>query len=103
MKIFLALATIPLKATIPKNLNFAGEKVPIKEPTVRRAIARELQKNIYEQTHSLFLHKRANRWFPIIEPILKRNKIPDDFKYLAIVESQLTNAVSPQGATCFGN
>ncbi len=89
------------KVTIPKNLNFAGEKVPIKEPTVRRAIARELQKNIYDQTHSLFLHKRASRWFPIIEPILKRNKIPDDFKYLAIVESQLTNAVSPQGATGF--
>ena len=89
------------KVSIPKNLNFAGEKVPIKEPTVRRAIARELQKNIYDQTHSLFLHKRASRWLPIIEPILKRNKIPDDFKYLAVVESQLTNAVSPQGATGF--
>jgi hypothetical protein len=98
---FFSISYNSFKVNIPKNLNFAGEKVPIKEPTVRRAIARELQKNIYEQTHSLFLHKRASRWFPIIEPILKRNKIPDDFKYLAIVESQLTNAVSPQGATGF--
>lgn len=98
---FFSISYNSFKVNIPKNLNFAGEKVPIKEPTVRRAIARELQKNIYEQTHSLFLHKRASRWLPIIEPILKRNKIPDDFKYLAIVESQLTNAVSPQGATGF--
>lgn len=89
------------KVTIPKNMTFAGEKVPVKEPGVRKAIARELQKNIYEQTHSLFLHKRASRWFPVIEPILKKNDIPEDFKYLAIVESQLTNSVSPQGATGF--
>lgn len=89
------------KVTIPKNMSFAGEKVPVKEPSVRKAIARELQKNIYEQTHSLFLHKRASRWFPVIEPILKKNNIPEDFKYLAIVESQLTNVVSPQGATGF--
>jgi membrane-bound lytic murein transglycosylase D len=47
------------------------------------------------------LHKRANRWFPLIEPILKENGIPEDFKYIALIESQLTNVVSPQGATGF--
>ncbi|HQJ45329.1 MAG TPA: lytic transglycosylase domain-containing protein, partial [Ignavibacteriaceae bacterium] len=43
--------------------------------------------------------KRAARWFPVIEPILKQNNIPDDFKYLAVVESNLDNVVSPAGAT----
>lgn len=86
---------------IPKNLNFAGEKVPVKDFTVHEAIEKELIINTYWQSQSLLLHKRANRWFPLIEPILKENGIPDDFKYIALVESQLTNVISPQGATGF--
>lgn len=86
---------------IPKNLNFAGEKTPITDFSVREATERELVVNTYWQSQSLLLHKRANRWFPIIEPILKKNGIPDDFKYIALIESQLTNVVSPQGATGF--
>ena len=86
---------------IPRNLNFAGEKVPITDFTVREAMERELIVNTYWQSQSLLLHKRANRWFPVIEPILKKNGIPDDFKYIALIESQLTNAVSPQGAAGF--
>ena len=86
---------------IPKNLNFAGEKVPVTDFTVREAMEKELIINTYWQAQSLLLHKRANRWFPVIEPILKQNDIPDDFKYIALIESQLTNVVSPQGATGF--
>lgn len=86
---------------IPKNLNFAGEKVPTTDFTVREAMEKELIINTYWQSQSLLLHKRANRWFPVIEPILKQNGIPDDFKYIALIESQLTNVVSPQGATGF--
>jgi membrane-bound lytic murein transglycosylase D len=86
---------------IPKNLNLAGEKVPITDFSVREAMERELVINTYWQAQSLLLHKRANRWFPIIEPILKKNNVPDDFKYVALIESQLTNVVSPQGATGF--
>lgn len=86
---------------IPKNLNFAGEKVPITDFTVREAVERELVVNTYWQSQSLLIHKRANRWFPMIEATLKKHNIPDDFKYIAIIESQLTNAVSPQGATGF--
>ncbi|OFY83365.1 MAG: hypothetical protein A3F72_20425 [Bacteroidetes bacterium RIFCSPLOWO2_12_FULL_35_15] len=86
---------------IPKNLNFADEKVPITDFTVREAVEKELIINTYWQSQSLLLHKRANRWFPLIEPILKRNNIPEDFKYIALIESQLTNVVSPQGATGF--
>ncbi len=86
---------------IPKNLNFAGEKTPITDFSVREATERELVINTYWQSQSLLLHKRANRWFSLIEPILKKNGIPEDFKYIALIESQLTNAVSPQGATGF--
>lgn len=57
--------------------------------------------NTYWQSNALLLMKRANKYFPIIEPILK-NGIPDDFKYLAVAESGLQNVVSPAGATGFG-
>ena len=86
---------------IPKNLSLADEKVPTMDFSVREAMERELIINTYWQSQSLLLHKRANRWFPIIEPILKSNNVPDDFKYIALIESQLTNVVSPQGATGF--
>jgi hypothetical protein len=45
--------------------------------------------------------KRAHKYFPVIEPILAKNGIPDDFKYLAVAESGLQNVVSPAGATGF--
>ncbi|MDF2438520.1 MAG: hypothetical protein K0Q95_2896 [Bacteroidota bacterium] len=90
-----------LSIRIPKNLNFAGEKVPINDFIVRESMEKELIINTYWQSQSLLIHKRASRWFPLIEPILKQHNIPDDFKYIAIIESQLTNAVSPQGATGF--
>lgn len=86
---------------IPENLNFASEKVPIHDFDVRERLDRELLINTYWQSQTLLLHKRANRWFPVIEPILKRNGIPDDFKYLALIESGLTNVISPAGATGF--
>ncbi|MES2593376.1 MAG: lytic transglycosylase domain-containing protein [Bacteroidota bacterium] len=86
---------------IPQNINFAGEKVPVADFSVHDAIERELVINTYWQSQSLLLHKRANRWFPVIEPILKKNNIPEDFKYIALIESQLTNAVSPREATGF--
>ncbi len=87
--------------TIPKDLNFCGELVPVTDFTVRESLERELLVNTYFQSQSLLLHKRASRWFPIIEPILKRNGVPDDFKYVALIESGLTNAVSPMKATGF--
>ncbi|HEY4800682.1 MAG TPA: lytic transglycosylase domain-containing protein [Bacteroidia bacterium] len=86
---------------IPKNLEFAGEKMPINDFTVIESMERELLVNTYYQSQSVLLHKRANRWFPVIAPILKKYGIPDDFKYIALVESNLTNIVSPKGATGF--
>ena len=86
---------------VPKNLEFAGEKMPVNDFTVIESMERELLVNTYFQSQSVLLHKRANRWFPVIVPILKKYGIPDDFKYIALVESNLTNSVSPRGATGF--
>lgn len=84
---------------IPDTLSFAGERVPIEDVEVRERMDRELVINTYYHSQSLFFIKRANRWFPVIEPILKEEGIPDDFKYLAMIESGFDNVVSPAGAT----
>lgn len=86
---------------IPENLNFAGEAVPQEDPEIMERIDREFLVNTYWQSNAVLLMKRAHKYFPIIEPILKKNGIPDDFKYLAVAESGLQNVVSPAGATGF--
>lgn len=62
---------------------------------------RELLVNMYWQSNGLLMIKRANKYFPVIEPILKKYGVPDDFKYLAVIESGLMNVVSPAKATGF--
>lgn len=86
---------------IPEDLNFAGEPVPQEDPEIMERVDREFLVNTYWQSNAILLMKRANKYFPIIEPILKKNGIPDDFKYLAVAESGLENVVSPAGATGF--
>ena len=86
---------------IPKDLNFAGEDVPQDDPEIMERVDREFLVNTYWQSNALLLIKRANKYFPIIEPILAKNGIPDDFKYLAVAESGLENVVSLAGATGF--
>ncbi|NMH86673.1 lytic transglycosylase domain-containing protein [Flavivirga algicola] len=83
---------------VPEDLNFAGEPMPLKSPDILERMDRELLVNTYWQSNGLLMFKRAKKYFPIIEPILKKHGIPDDFKYLAVIESGLTNAVSPAGA-----
>lgn len=86
---------------IPEDLNFAGEMVPQDDPEIMERIDREFLVNTYWQSNALLLMKRAHMYFPIIEPILAKNGIPDDFKYLAVAESGLQNVVSHAGATGF--
>ncbi len=85
----------------PENLEFAGEAVPMDQFDVRERFDRELLVNTYWQSSTLLFFKRANRWFPVIEPILAEYGVPEDFKYLALIESGLMNVVSPAGATGF--
>jgi len=86
---------------MPENLDFAGETVPLSDPDVYERMDRELLVNTYWQSNALLLMKRANKYFPVIEPILKEEGIPEDFKYLAVIESGLTQAVSPARAVGF--
>jgi len=86
---------------IPVNLDFAGERVPKESFDIFERVEREFIVNTYLNSFTMLAIKRATRWFPVIEPILKRNKIPEDFKYVAVMESGLYNAVSPAGATGF--
>ncbi|MCX6259078.1 MAG: lytic transglycosylase domain-containing protein [Bacteroidia bacterium] len=83
---------------LPEKIDFAGEKVPLMNFDIRESLDREMIVNVYYQSLTLLTIKRATRYFPMIEPILKKNGIPDDFKYLAVVESALTHPNSPAGA-----
>lgn len=83
---------------IPNNLNLAGERVPTEIADVRERMERELLVNTYWQSNGLLLIKRANKYFPIIEPLLKKYGLPDDFKFLALAESGFTDETSTAGA-----
>ncbi len=83
---------------LPEKISLAGEEAPLQVPDVMERLDRELQVNIYLQSSTLFLLKRANRWLPRITEILKANNIPEDFKYLPLIESGLVNGVSPKQA-----
>ena len=90
-----------VSALIPEKIDFCGEAVNIKDWDVRERLDYELTVNMYYHSKMQFYLKRANRWFPIIEPILKEEGLPDDFKYLAVAESALAQAISPSGAKGF--
>ena len=83
---------------IHERLNFCGEEVPLKNTDVKERIEREFIVQTYYHSASILYLKRINRWFPMIEKILKQKGVPDDFKYLALAESGLDNIVSPAGA-----
>lgn len=84
--------------SIPEAMDFAGEAVPLQDPDIYERMDRELLVNTYWQSNGLLIFKRSKKYFPVIEPILAKHGIPEDFKYLAVIESGLTNAVSPAGA-----
>jgi len=85
----------------PEKLDFAGEEVPLYVSDVRERMDRELVVNENLHGSTILIIKRANKFFPIIETILAKNNVPDDFKYLAVIESSLTNATSSAGAKGF--
>jgi hypothetical protein len=83
---------------LPENLNLAGERVPIERADIRERMERELLVNTYWQSNGLLLLKRTHKYFPILEPLLKKYGLPDDFKYLAVAESGLIDETSSAGA-----
>jgi hypothetical protein len=86
---------------VPAKMDFAGENVPLGQFYVRESLDREIMASTFMHSATITMFKRACRWFPVIEPILKSNGIPDDFKFLALAESNLGNVVSPSMAEGF--
>ncbi|RPG55112.1 MAG: lytic transglycosylase domain-containing protein [Flavobacteriales bacterium TMED235] len=86
---------------LPSSLEFSGEAVPLDKPDIRERLDKELLVNTYWQSNMMLLLKRANKYFPLIEEILKEEGVPEDFKYLAVIESALENVRSPRGAKGF--
>jgi len=82
----------------PPAVDFAGESTPLNIIDVKERFERELLVNANLDATTLLIIKRANRAFPVIEPILAKYGVPDDFKYLAVAESGLLNATSSAGA-----
>ncbi|MBA2610779.1 MAG: lytic transglycosylase domain-containing protein [Bacteroidetes bacterium] len=90
-----------LGLNIPSNLEFCGEKIPSNSLAIKDDLEKEFFTNNYWKSNSAALFAKAQKWFPYIEPILKQQGIPDDFKYVAVIESHLSNIVSPAGAAGF--
>lgn len=80
------------------QLNFADETLPLGDKKVERKMKKILAAHTYGKTQTNRLHQKAAEWFPVIEPILAAYGIPNDFKYLALVESGMVGGVSPKGA-----
>jgi len=83
---------------MPDHVTFCNEEVPIKYYDVKESLERELIVNTYYHSQTILLLKKAPRYFSIVEPILKKNNIPDDLKYLMVAESGFVEFVSPAGA-----
>lgn len=83
---------------LPANLSFAGEEIPVSDFESRSLFDSTLHTFTYSQTHSKDLHARAHQWFPVIEPILRKYKVPSDLKYIALVESGFSINTSSKGA-----
>lgn len=92
-------AKVEKKATMFASLNFADEYLPEGDVSVERKIKRSLKAHSFERLRTHKLHKNAKAWFPKIEPILKQYGIPEDFKYLPLVESGLIEGTSHRGAS----
>lgn len=79
---------------VPSSVRFCGKEINLTRYNMREGMDRELSSFTYFHSSTMLLIKRANRYFSIIEPILKANGIPDDFKYLAVIESHLDPKVT---------
>ena len=86
----------------PEEIVFAGERVSLNEPDLRERFDRELHVNANWHSNTILLIKKAHRWLPTISKILAEHGIPDDFKYLPVIESGLEEgARSPKDAIGF--
>jgi hypothetical protein len=91
--------SLTASVAIPDYMYFAGERTTFDRFDRRERLDRELNSFTYFHSTTMLLFKRANRIFPVIEPIMREHGLPDDFKYMAVIESSLDPfAISPARA-----
>ena len=83
---------------IPSKLDFCGERIPLEIPEVRERVEREFYLLMQQPGQIILYMKRAGRYFPLFERILKEEKVPDDLKYISVAESALYMSRSAKGA-----
>lgn len=88
-----SLATVMIPE-LPQNLSFAGERVPLENFDTRESLFREIFSTEFMHSRTMISLLSTKRYFPIIEPILKKNGVPSDFKYLCVAESGLNPNIS---------
>lgn len=86
---------------LPLSVSFCDEAVPLDRDDCYERFDRELMVNVYYHSNTFLCLKRSARWFSLIEAILREEGVPDDFKFLCVIESNLSNVVSPAGAAGF--
>ena len=100
--LFLLCITSAAQPRVPDYIVFAGDTVRFDRADLRERMDRELIAVCYSHTNSTLMIKRANRYFPQIEPLLRAGGVPDDLKYLMVIESNVDpKAVSTAGAAGF--
>ena len=87
--------------SLMERLDFADESLPKGDKKVEQKMRRILADHSHAKIQSHKLHEKANEWFPVVEPILARYGIPEDFKFMPLVESGIKGGVSPKGAAGF--
>ena len=83
------VSSMTITPEVPDHVSFCNEEIDMTRYDRHEALDRELSTFTYLHASTMLLIKRANRYFPIIEPVLREEGIPDDFKYLAVIESNL--------------
>ncbi|MBL7917545.1 MAG: lytic transglycosylase domain-containing protein [Bacteroidia bacterium] len=86
---------------IPQNLTFCGEQIPADNYEIGQNLEKEFFSSSHWKKNYYLLFQKASRWFPYIEPILKEEGVPEDVKYIAVIESHLSNSYSRAGAAGF--
>ncbi|XOV66925.1 MAG: lytic transglycosylase domain-containing protein [Fluviicola sp.] len=86
---------------IPNSMTFCDQKIDFTSFDAKERLDKELLTNTFYHSNTYQYFKRANRHFQVLERILKEENMPDDLKYLSLIESGLTQAVSPSGAKGF--
>lgn len=87
------------ESAFSKELSFANEFMPIGDKHIEMRMKKALKANSFSKLQTLKLHQRAEVWFPVIVPILKQYGIPEDFKYIPLIESGMKRGqYSPKGA-----